>query len=70
MYVTMTPGWPSNKLDLTMKRTTLYSAAMTPGNHGPRTKLHDPLHVYRIRELPPTQLPVDNTIDTLHPFLS
>ena len=34
------------------------------------TNIHDPLHVYSIRELPLTQLPVDNTIDTLHPFLS
>ena len=33
--VTMTPGWPCNKPDLTMKETTLYSAAMTPGKHGP-----------------------------------
>ena len=32
------------------------------------TNTHDPLHVYR--ELPLTQLPVDETIDTLHPFLS
>ena len=61
----MTPGWPCNKPDLTMKETTLYSAAMTPGKHGPHTNTHDPLHVYSIRELPPTQLPVDNTIDTL-----
>ena len=66
----MTPGWPCNKPDLTMKETTLYSAAMTPGKHGPHTNIHDPLHVYSIRELRPTQLPVDNTIDTLHPFLS
>ena len=29
------------------------------------TNIHDPLHVYSIRELPLTQLPVDNTIDTL-----
>ena len=34
------------------------------------TNIYDPLHVYSIRELPLTQLPVDNTIDTLHPFLS
>ena len=34
------------------------------------TNIHDPLHVYSIRELPLTQLPVDNTIDTLHPLLS
>ena len=34
------------------------------------TNIHDPLHVYSIRELPLTQLPVDNTINTLHPFLS
>ena len=33
--VTMTPGWPCNKPDLTMKETILYSAAMTPGKHGP-----------------------------------
>ena len=33
--VTMTPGWPCNKPDSTIKRTTLYSAAMTPGKHGP-----------------------------------
>ena len=32
------------------------------------TNIHDPLHVYR--ELPLTQLPVDKTIDTLHPLLS
>ena len=30
------------------------------------TNVHDPLHVYSIRELPLTQLLVDNTIDTLH----
>ena len=30
------------------------------------TNNHDPLHVYSNRELPLTQLPVDNTIDTLH----
>ena len=68
----MTPGWPCNlcnKPDLTMKEITLYSAAMTPGKHG-STNTHDPLHVYSNRELPLTQLPVDNTIDTLHPFLS
>ena len=35
MYVTMTPGWPCNKPDLTIKGTTLYSAAMTPEKHGP-----------------------------------
>ena len=29
------------------------------------TNIHDPLHVYSNRELPLTQLPVDNTIDTL-----
>ena len=29
------------------------------------TNIHDPLHVYSIRELPLTQLPVDNTIDIL-----
>ena len=29
------------------------------------TNIYDPLHVYSIRELPLTQLPVDNTIDTL-----
>ena len=34
--VTMTPGWPCNKSDLTLKGTTLYSAAMTPGKHGPQ----------------------------------
>ena len=34
------------------------------------TNIHDPMHVYSNRELPLTQLPVDNTIDTLHPFLS
>ena len=34
-HVTMTPGWPCNKPDLTIKGTTLYSAAMTPGKHGP-----------------------------------
>ena len=34
------------------------------------TNIHDPLHVYSNRELPLTQLPVDSTIDTLHPFLS
>ena len=67
--VTMTPGWPCNKPDLTIKGTTLYSAAMTPGKHGP-PNIHDPLHVYSNRELPLTQLPVVNTIDTLHPFLS
>ena len=33
--VTMTPGWPCNKPDLTIKGTSLYSAAMTPGKHGP-----------------------------------
>ena len=33
--VTMTPGWSCNKPDLTMKETTLYSTAMTPGKHGP-----------------------------------
>ena len=33
--VTMTPGWPCNKPDLTIKGTTLYSAPMTPGKHGP-----------------------------------
>ena len=33
--VTMTPGWPCNKPELTMKEATLYSAAMTPGKHGP-----------------------------------
>ena len=33
------------------------------------TNIHDLLHVYSIGELPLTQLPVDNTIDTLHPFL-
>ena len=33
--VIMTPGWPCNKPDLTMKETALYSAAMTPGKHGP-----------------------------------
>ena len=27
------------------------------------TNIHDPLHVYSNRELPLTQLPVDNTID-------
>ena len=32
--VTMTPGWPCNKPDLTIKGTTLYSAAMTPGKYG------------------------------------
>ena len=63
--ITMTPGWPNNRPDLTMKRTTLYSAAMTPESMA-HTKPHDPLHVYRMRELPLTQLPVDNTIDTLH----
>ena len=52
-----------------MKRTTLYSAAMTSGKHGPK-KPHDPLHVYRMRELELTQPPVDNTIDTLHTLLS
>ena len=31
------------------------------------TNIHNPLHVYSNRELPLTQLPVDNTIDTLHP---
>ena len=31
----MTPGWPCNKPDLTIKGTTLYSVAMTPGKHGP-----------------------------------
>ena len=30
------------------------------------TNIHDPLHVYSIQELPLTQLPVENTIDTLH----
>ena len=69
IFVTMTPGWPNNKPDLTMKRTTLYSTAMTPESMAHK-KPHDPLHVYRMRELPLTQLPVDNTIDTLHPFLS
>ena len=34
------------------------------------TNIHDPLDVYSIRELPLTQLLVDNTIDTSHPFLS
>ena len=29
------------------------------------TNIHDPLHVYSNRELPLTQLPVDNNIDTL-----
>ena len=33
--VTMTPGWPCNKPDLTTKETALYSAAMTSGKHGP-----------------------------------
>ena len=33
--VTMTPGWPCNKPDLTMKETTLYSAAMKTGKYGP-----------------------------------
>ena len=63
--VTMTPGWPCNKPDLTIKGTTLYSAPMTPRKYGPHTNIHDPLHVYSNRELPLTQLPVDNTIDTL-----
>ena len=52
-----------------MKTTTLYSAVMTPESMA-HIKPHDPLHVYRMRELPLTQLPVDNTIDTFHPFLS
>ena len=60
----MTPGWPCNKPDLTMKETTLYSAAMTPESMA-HTNIHDPLHVYSIREFPLTQLPVDNTIGTL-----
>ena len=34
------------------------------------TNIHDPLHVYSNRELPLTQLPVDNTIDTLHRALT
>ena len=34
------------------------------------TNIHDPLHVYSNRELPLTQLPVDNTIDTLHRTLT
>ena len=34
----------------------------------PHKNIHDPLHVYSNRELPLTQL--DNTIDTLYPFLS
>ena len=29
------------------------------------TAIHDPLHVFNIRELPLTQLPVNNTINTL-----
>ena len=32
--LTMTPGWPRNKPDLTMKETTLYSATVTSGKHG------------------------------------
>ena len=31
------------------------------------TNIHNPLHIYSNRELPLTQLLVDNTIDTLHP---
>ena len=65
----MTPRWPCNKPDLTKKETTLYSAAMTPESM-PHKNIHDPLHVYSNRQLPLTQLSVDNTIDTLHPFLS
>ena len=34
------------------------------------TNIHDPLHVYSNRELPLSQLPVDNTIDTLHRALT
>ena len=33
------------------------------------TNIHDPLHVYSNQELPLTQLPVDNNIDTLHSLL-
>ena len=47
-----------------MKETTLYSAAMTDSMA--HTNIHDPSHVYSNRELPLTQRPVDNTIDTLH----
>ena len=53
-----------NKPDLTMEETTLYSAAMTDSMA--HTNIHDPSHVYSNRELPLTQRPVDNTIDTLH----
>ena len=62
--VTITPGWPCNKPDLTMKETTLYAAARWwhPESMA-HTNIHDPLHFYSIPELPPTQLPVDNTIN-------
>ena len=34
------------------------------------TNFHDPSHVYSSRELPLTQLPVDDTIDTLQVLLT
>ena len=62
------PRWPCNKPDLTMNETTLYSAAMTPGKHGPHKY---PWSFARLQypRTPLTQLPVDNTIDTLHILL-
>ena len=50
IFVTMTPGWPRNRPDLTIKEITLYSAAMTPES---LQTIHNPLQVTCLSTLHP-----------------